>query len=99
MPVRRKLAVAIVHGVGKQEPDFAEPMIGLIRKYFAREIVKMHGMGGVGAEETSRDALVIKPVYWEPVIQGAEDELWKRMKAGGPIRWRKSRRYAIDYGG
>ncbi|MCI0542352.1 chemotaxis protein [bacterium] len=99
MPVRRKLAVAIVHGVGKQEPDFAEPMIGLIRKYFAREVVGMPEVSDAEVEEVARDALVVKPVYWEPVIQGAEDELWKRMKAGGPIRWRKSRRYAIDYGG
>lgn len=87
----RKIAVAIVHGVGKQEPDFAEPMTALIRKYFARE-------AGLSDEE-ARDALVVKPVYWEPVVQGAEDELWERMKGGGTIRWRKWRRYAIDYGG
>lgn len=87
----QRIAVAIVHGVGKQDPDFAEPTERALRKYFARET-------GMKNDEAG-DALVIKPVYWEPVIQAAEDKLWERMKEGGPIRWRKSRRYAIDYGG
>ncbi|MCI0679739.1 chemotaxis protein [bacterium] len=81
-----KITVAIIHGVGKQEPDFAEPTARLLKKYFSREV-------------GSAEGLVIKPVYWEPVVQGAEDLLWKRVKEGGRIRWRKSRRYAIDYGG
>ena len=55
-----KIAVAIVHGVGIQSSDFAEPMIKELTERFANELRVSH------QEAAAR--LVIEPVHWAPVL-------------------------------
>ncbi|MBK6879916.1 MAG: chemotaxis protein [Elusimicrobia bacterium] len=78
-----KLAVAIVHGVGRPEASFADGMMDGLRKRFARA--------------TGQDGLVMQPVFWAPVIQNEENTLWARLKAGGPMDFVKLRRFMVDF--
>lgn len=74
----QKIAVAIIHGIGRTEVDFADGMMADLRRRFRAGGGAPHG-------------LVMKPVFWSPVVQGEEDELSRRTKAGGPTAWRRLR--------
>jgi hypothetical protein len=83
----QSIAVAIIHGIGRQGPDFAEAMIARLRKQFARLV------GSAAAAH----GLVFQPVYWAPVLQKEEDELWKRLNAAGAMGWRDLREFMVDF--
>jgi hypothetical protein len=78
----QKIAVAVIHGIGKQGPDFADDFAKELKSRFAKK-------GG--------DNLVIRPVYWAGVLQGMEDEQWKRLLMGGPLDYTKLRKLLIDF--
>lgn len=86
----QKIAVAIIHGVGKQDPDFAGEMMGKLARGFAGEL-------GVSETEAA-ERLVMKPVYWAPVLQKLEDALLGRVRRGGELDWMLGRQLLIDYG-
>jgi len=85
----QKIAVAIIHGVGKQDPNFADGMAQELKDRFAREM-------GKKLKDPASD-LAILPVYWAPVLQGAEEELWKRMKRAGELDFTTLRRFLVDF--
>jgi hypothetical protein len=78
-----KIAVMIVHGVGRPDPGFADGLMGDLAKRFR------------GA--TGTDDLVMKPAFWAPVLQDAENELWRRLGTGGPMDFVKLRRFMMDF--
>lgn len=84
-----KLAVAIIHGVGKQDPNFADGMKQELIERFSREIKD--------EVQNPEDQLVIESVYWAPVLQKTEDELWKRVKQGGDLDFLALRQLIIDF--
>jgi hypothetical protein len=79
----RKIAVAIVHGIGRPEPEFADGIMARLAERFRAA--------------TGADGLVLKPVFWAPVLQDAENELWKRLGRGGPMDFVKLRRFMVDF--
>jgi hypothetical protein len=85
----QKIAVAIIHGVGKQDPQFADGMTQELKGRFAKEL-------GQKIQDPASD-LAILPVYWAPVLQGAEEELWKRMKRAGELDFTTLRRFLVDF--
>lgn len=85
----QSVAVAILHGVGKQDPHFADGMAQELRDRFARHVGRK--------VEDPGSALVIRPVYWAPVLQDAEAVLWKRMKQGGELDFTTLRRFLVDF--
>ena len=85
----QKIAVAIIHGVGKQDPNFADGMTQELKGRFAREM-------GTKLKDPASE-LAILPVYWAPVLQGAEEELWKRMKRAGELDFTTLRRFLVDF--
>ncbi len=78
----QKIAVAVVHGIGNQAPEFAEELEATLQHI---------------CHKTCGEDVVIKPVYWAPAMQKKEDALWDRMTAGGPMSFKVIRRVAIDY--
>jgi hypothetical protein len=78
-----KIAVAFVHGIGRPEPAFADGMMDVLRAGFRKA--------------TGADPLVMKTVFWAPVIQNEENELWRRMSGGGPMDFVKLRRFMVDF--
>ena len=85
----QRIAVAIIHGVGKQDPHFADGMAQELRDRFAKQVGK--------TVQDPASALVIRPVYWAPVLQEAEAMLWKRMKQGGDLDFTTLRRFLVDF--
>jgi hypothetical protein len=85
----QKIAVAIIHGVGKQDPQFSDGMTQELKGRFAKEL-------GQKIQDPA-SALAILPVYWAPVLQGAEEELWKRMKRAGELDFTTLRRFLVDF--
>jgi len=84
-----KIAVAIIHGVGKQDPNFADDMMDELRSLFVK------ATNGEAADSE----LVMKPIYWAPAIQNEEDQLWGRLKDGGDLGYMKLRQFMVDFAG
>jgi len=82
-----KIAVAVIHGIGEQKPDFADEMIIRLREQFVNQDRKHLS----GAE------LVIKPVYWAPVLQQAEHKLWQAMLKGGELDFISLRKFMVNF--
>ena len=80
----KKIAVAIIHGIGKTPPDFAEGMKADLLRRFTN----------AGANPND---LIMKSVYWSPVLQGLEDELSRRTKAGGPQGYGALREFMVSF--
>lgn len=78
----RKIAVAVIHGIGKQTADFAEKMTAELNQHF-------------GPDMTSD--VVIRTVFWAPVLQEAENELVRRVEQGGALHYPDVRRFLIDF--
>src|SRR5437588_5986892 len=66
MPDRR-IAVTFVHGVEISDKQYASKATRLLREAFTK-------YAGVDADE----ALVIEPVFWAPVLQHHQDQLFDR---------------------
>lgn len=86
----QKIAVAIIHGVGKQNENFADGMSQEITGRFANHIESK--------TDNPASELVIEPIYWAPVLQDSEDELWKKLKDGGDMDLLTLRQFLIDFG-
>ncbi len=81
------VAVAVVHGIGMQGPDFAVRFQKKLTRQFAQEL-------GPEVQDPAAEIL-IKPVYWAPVLQNSEDELWKRLKQGGNLDFMELRKFLV----
>jgi hypothetical protein len=78
----QKIAVAVVHGIGKQAPEFSEELNEAIQHI---------------CHDTCGRDVIVKPVYWARAMQQKEDALWDRLTAGGPMHFKDIRRLMIDY--
>lgn len=78
----KKVAVAVIHGMGDQKADFAEPFTKAIQARCKR---------------VCGDDIVIEPVYWAPVLQSKENILLERVAAAGPINLEFARKLMINY--
>ncbi|MCX6826577.1 MAG: chemotaxis protein, partial [candidate division Zixibacteria bacterium] len=87
----QKLAIAIVHGIGKQDENFAEPLSKQLKKRFSKQLK--------GVISNPSEELIIEPVFWQPCIQEHEDRIWKNLKMAGRMDWKKLRRFMIDFAG
>ncbi|MGD2045469.1 MAG: chemotaxis protein [Gemmatimonadota bacterium] len=85
------IAVAVVHGVGIQGSDFAEPMIAELTDRFADEL------GMKRAEATEQ--LLFEAVHWAPALQGAETKLWRKVTSKEDLDFVKLRKFMVDFAG
>ncbi|PSQ99617.1 MAG: hypothetical protein BRD48_03580 [Bacteroidetes bacterium QS_9_68_14] len=84
------IAVAIVHGSGRKEPDFAEDIIDTIEEMFPAALPK---------DKRERADLQIEPVYWADLPREREQEIWERVEASGPMDQMGLRRYIFNVAG
>jgi hypothetical protein len=83
------IAVAVVHGIGMQGPDFAGGFQEKLTVQFAQEL-------GREVQDPAGE-IFIKPVYWASVLQNSEDTLWKRLRQGGDWGFIKLRKFLVDF--
>ncbi len=86
----QKIALLLIHGIGKQDESYAHKISYELKKQFAENLKRI-------AVKNIPSELVIEDVYWAPVIQDAEDKLWKSMKKGGIMNFTSLRRLMIDF--
>lgn len=79
--MRQKIAVAVVHGIGKQTINFADRITNELDRR---------------VRPVCDDDIVIRGVHWSPAVQDDEDELWRRVSGGGRLEFRDVRRLMID---
>ncbi|WP_079525245.1 chemotaxis protein [Halobacillus hunanensis] len=83
----QKLAVAILHGAGTPEKNFAEYMIGKIYKGFAKEVEVQH----------PEQELEIVPVYWSSIFEAEEERLWRKLQQSADLDYVRLRRFAVEF--
>jgi hypothetical protein len=71
----KKIAVAIIHGIGSQTDDFANEMEEALKQQFAKSLKKMNISI---ADPTSQ--LVIKPICWSEIFEDPERKLWAKFR-------------------
>jgi hypothetical protein len=86
----KKIAIAVVHGIGKQQPNFADNLIEKLTRAFVDKLPAK-----VPHPHTQ---IVIEPIHWAPVMQTEEVELWKRLKKGGDLDFIKLRQFMVEFG-
>ncbi|MFX3634772.1 MAG: chemotaxis protein [Candidatus Pristimantibacillus sp.] len=83
----QKLAVLVIHGLGRQKNNFADPFIRLLLKHYAK----------ASGERVPDKHLAIKPVYWAEVLEEREEELKRRQFQPSAMRYEWLRHYVIHY--
>ena len=71
----KKIAVAIIHGIGSQTDDFAKEMEEALKQQFEKSLKKMNISI---ADPTSQ--LVIKPICWAEIFEDPERKLWEKFR-------------------
>jgi pimeloyl-ACP methyl ester carboxylesterase len=79
----QKVAVAVVHGIGKQDADFGNP--------FMERIL-------TACEGECAGQIAIRPVHWADALQDKENDLVQRLRrADEPLDWMPARQLMIDF--
>jgi hypothetical protein len=85
----KKVAVAIIHGMGNQKENYAEKMaIRLRRMVYEKSPTFVTDMDS---------QLVIVPIYWADVFAAGETDLYKRLVEDQNLRFKGLRRFIIHY--
>ena len=71
----KKIAVAIIHGIGTQTDDFAKEMEEKLKQQFAKRLQKMNH--SIAVDPTSQ--LVIKPICWAEIFEDPERTLMEQI--------------------
>lgn len=84
-----KLAVALIHGIGRTEPGYSAPMQRSLKQRFAKGI--RGAVPDPGAE------VVFEEVNWSSALQTDEDHLWRRLRGAAPMRFGRLRQFMVNF--
>ncbi|MFC2949612.1 chemotaxis protein [Virgibacillus sediminis] len=82
-----RIAVAVIHGAGTPDKDFARDTIAAVSQEFER----LTGVKHVDQE------LIFEPVYWSEVFAPEQEELWGRLKESADLDYTGLRRFVIEF--
>lgn len=83
----QKIAIAVLHGAGRPEQDFATEMMNLITTDFAKQL-------------NSKDAdqeLVFEPVFWSDVFAEEQGKLWELVQQDTNLRYSRLRQFVVEF--
>ena len=83
----KKIAVTIIHGMGRQKDNYAEKMGSLLQQRFSEKLKN------IAADPNKM--LVIQPVYWAKVFEDGEAKLYKNLVEGNNLNYKGLRRFVI----
>ncbi len=89
----KPVALAIVHGTGQKEENFADDIIEMLGDLFPAQLAHLPEAVRTEAE------LVIEPVYWAALPRQIEDEIWERVTAKGDLDHLEWRRFLFNVAG
>ena len=77
-----QLAVLVVHGMGNPEPDYADDLIGRLRRRL---------------REPLAGRVEFEACHWSPVLQVHQDEIWQRLvESRKPMDQKWARRWVVS---
>ncbi|MBN3555458.1 chemotaxis protein [Fictibacillus nanhaiensis] len=87
----KKIAVAILHGIGNQSENFSDLFIEMLTKRFSQQIKPFYA--------TPEEELVIQPIYWGSVFNEKESLLWKKLNIEDNLDFKQLRQFVIHFFG
>jgi len=88
--VSKKIAVAIIHGAGSQQADFAEPVIAKLTAAFLDHLPD--------ADQSVANKLVFRPIYWANVLAKKQRVLWNTLETDGQLDFKAVRKFLMHFG-
>ncbi|QYR22502.1 chemotaxis protein [Paenibacillus sp. sptzw28] len=85
--MKQKLAVIVVHGLGRQNEDYADHFIRTLMTKFAHE---------TGAKDPEQN-VVVKAVHWAKVLEGREAEFKQKLFRPYDLHYEWLRDYVVHY--
>ena len=83
MERKKRVAVLVIHGIGGQRPDFAEPLIRGVN----REVKRL------GADAS---AIAWQPVYWDDLLVPRQQAYLKRALKEGRLNYQHLRQFVVS---
>ncbi|MGG4033142.1 chemotaxis protein [Paenibacillus cisolokensis] len=83
----QKIAVIVIHGIGRQKENFADPFTRLLLEQYAKETGEKH----------PEQHLAIEPVYWAKVLEEREEALKRNIVRPYQLRYQWLRHFVIHY--
>jgi hypothetical protein len=83
----QKIAIAVLHGAGTPEEDFAEEMMENICNRFSEKINVDH----------AKQELVFEPVFWSVIFEEEQKDLWERVQKNADLDYHRLRRFVIEF--
>ncbi|MEC5423034.1 chemotaxis protein [Virgibacillus sp. C22-A2] len=83
----QKIAVAIIHGAGTPEEDFAEEIIDGITSRFVKKM----------SIKDAKSELVFEPVFWSSIFEPEQRVLWDRMQKNTRLNYQRLRQFVIEF--
>ena len=87
----KKIAVAVLHGIGDQKEDFSD--------IFSEELTKRFSQNLKPYLPAPDAELVIQPIYWGSVFNGRESEMWEKLSKAADLDFVKLRHFVINFFG
>jgi hypothetical protein len=87
----KKIAVAVLHGIGEQKEDFSD--------IFSEELTKRFSQNIKPYLPEPDTELVIQPIYWGSVFNEKENEIWRSLSAGARLDFAKIRQFVVQFFG
>ena len=84
-----KIAIALIHGIGRTEPGYSASMQRSLTRRFAKGIR--------GAVPDPSMELVFEEVNWSAGLQTDEDHLWRRLHGAAPMRFGRLRQFMVNF--
>ncbi|WP_199614835.1 chemotaxis protein [Paenibacillus alkalitolerans] len=75
----KKIALAIIHGVGSPKENYAAKVKKILLNNFAKELHRRFGM----PMDEAKNQLAIEAVYWGNVFENLKKDLAKKVEKGG----------------
>ena len=83
MERKKRVAALVIHGIGGQRPDFAEPLIRGVN----REVKRL------GADAS---AIAWQPVYWDDLLVPRQQAYLKRALKEGRLNYQRLRQFVVS---
>lgn len=87
----KRIAIAIIHGIGRQNKEFAAEMIELINRNFASKV------GNLVEDPSSQ--LIFQPIHWSKLLEEREEDLYKKIVHEPKLDYQSLRKFFIHYAG
>jgi pimeloyl-ACP methyl ester carboxylesterase len=89
--MNKKIALAVLHGIGDQKEDFS--------KVFSEELTKRFTKNLTFLNDSPEHELIIQPIYWGSVFNEKERMIWDKLSNSSSLDFKKLRQFILHFFG